>query len=195
MIGLTVLFTYLIYLLLSIGTVMATVHWARKRGRRPLLWGGLAALLMYHLVFWDLIPTHLVYNYYRDHKAGFWVYKTVEQWKAENPGVAETLTWRRLSPAYQSPGITQGYKLNERIAWVVSEHHTILIPVVTVEEVLLDMATGEYLVKFVKVYCGYRNEVVTFLKFWARHRESSHLRKNFSEIRIKYKMLGEERYE
>lgn len=88
---LAVLFFLLIYLAVSIGVVRVAAKWAKKRNRRPWLWGGLAAFVMYNLVFWDWIPTIAMHKYYCATEAGFWVYKTPEQWMKENPGVMETL--------------------------------------------------------------------------------------------------------
>lgn len=37
-----------------------------------------------------------MHKYYCLSQAGFWVYKTPEQWVKENPGVMETLTTQRM---------------------------------------------------------------------------------------------------
>jgi hypothetical protein len=83
-----------IYLALLGGATRRGWYWAKNRG-----WRGykqwLAAvcgfLFVYLPVFWDWIPTVVAHHYYCEKQAGFWVYKTVEQWKSENPGVMETL--------------------------------------------------------------------------------------------------------
>src|SRR5690606_12988284 len=54
-------------------------------------------LIMYLIPFWDLIPTLVMHKYYCSAQAGFWVYKTPEEWAEENPGILETLT------AYEKP--------------------------------------------------------------------------------------------
>ncbi len=92
MLGLAVLGVFLIYILLCVIVVMWAVKAARKRGIKGWKWGVPAALFMYLIVFWDHIPTLIAHKYYCNKEAGFFVYKTLEQWKAENPGVAETLT-------------------------------------------------------------------------------------------------------
>ena len=58
---------------------------------------------MYLLVFWDWLPTIAVHQYYCSTEAGFWVYKTPEQWKKENPGVMETLVSNKSRPPIQTP--------------------------------------------------------------------------------------------
>mgnify|MGYP000580750693 CR=1 FL=1 len=45
MIFLAILFFFLVYLAISIGAVIAATKWAKKRNRRPWLWGGLAAFV------------------------------------------------------------------------------------------------------------------------------------------------------
>ena len=118
MIGLLFVFAFGIYLVVSVCVVKATVSWARKNGRGVKRWGFAVAFSMYLLVFWDHIPTLLLHKYYCATKAGFWVYKTSEQWKKENPGVAETLTWMNIPRQYSSPNIVRGFLLNERFVWI-----------------------------------------------------------------------------
>jgi len=91
MLGLVVLLFIGAYLLVSALVVWLAARWARKHNRRAWVWGGLAAFAMYNLVFWDWIPTVAMHKYYCATEAGFWVYKTPEQWAKENPGVLETL--------------------------------------------------------------------------------------------------------
>ncbi len=80
-----------LYLLISIGVVVGVINYAKKNGKSAKRWGWGAALVMYLLVFWDWIPTVVVHKYYCATEAGFWVYKTPEQWNKENSGVMETL--------------------------------------------------------------------------------------------------------
>lgn len=91
MFGLIVLVVIGLYLLISVGVVRWAISYAKKNGKSVKRWGWGAALVMYLLVFWDWIPTVVAHKYYCSTEAGFWVYKTPEQWKKENPGVMETL--------------------------------------------------------------------------------------------------------
>lgn len=91
MLGLVILFFIGLYLLISLLVVLFSAYLARKHGRRGWVWGLVAAFVMYNLVFWDWIPTVAMHKYYCDTEAGFWVYKTPEQWAKENPGVLDTL--------------------------------------------------------------------------------------------------------
>ena len=96
MIGLMYLLFFSAYALISLAVVVGAVKWARKRGRSTFRWGFAAAFIMYNLVFWDWIPSIIQHEYYCRTKAGFWVYKTLEQWKAENPGYLESLVKKDL---------------------------------------------------------------------------------------------------
>jgi hypothetical protein len=111
MLGLAVFFFIGLYLLITLAAVWFAARWARKRGRRAWVWGAVAAFVMYNLVFWDLIPTLLIHKYYCATEAGFWVYKTPEQWVKENPGVLETLRISHLPEQYRIEGSGYGYRV------------------------------------------------------------------------------------
>lgn len=94
MLGLAVMFIGFIYLIiLCFATIKAyCVARRNKRSRKvAAVWGLIWFLVIFLPVFWDLIPNKVMYNYYCKNEAGFFQYKTIEQWKAENPGVWETL--------------------------------------------------------------------------------------------------------
>lgn len=84
MMGFMVLMFFVIYFAISLWVIFSVLNWAHKN-KRSGWWGVLAAFVMYNLVFWDWIPTLIVHKHYCDTQAGFWVYKTPEQWKRENP--------------------------------------------------------------------------------------------------------------
>ena len=171
MLGLAVLFAIGAYFFISLLVVRLSSRWAKKRGRRGWVWGGVAAFAMYNLVFWDLIPTLLMHKYYCSTQAGFWVYKTPEQWVKENPGVLEKL------PAYddgrsQELGPTHtSYPLNQRISW---QHRVApaFLGIGKFEEILVDEKNGEVLAK--EIYfragrcLGAPRRLADF-KFWVAH--------------------------
>jgi len=96
MFGLAVLVVFGIYLLISFLVVRWSIGYARKNGKSVKKWGWGAALVMYLIPFWDWIPTVATHQFYCAKDAGFWVYKTLDQWKAENPGVMEGLVANEL---------------------------------------------------------------------------------------------------
>lgn len=185
------------YLAVSVCVVWGTVRWARMTGRNPKRWGVAAALCMYLLVFWDHVPTILLHKYYCATKAGFWVYKTPEQWKAENPGVAETLTWRRISANYSGPDKSWGLRLNERFVLVHKNLKSFLFPVYVDYESILDLKNNESIVKRISVWSGYRSLVLggedwRLLKFWVGAKPCYPNADEFSELSKSFKQLGRE---
>jgi hypothetical protein len=190
MIGLTILAAFAVYLIICIFVVRGAIRWARRRGRSSWRWGIAAGLFMYLLVFWDHIPTLVLYEYYCNTKAGFWVYKPPEQWKAENPGVAETLTWREHSPDYVAEGIDMGYRLNERFVWVWQGSKVPIFPVGYTAESIVDLQTGETVVKHVRVWAGYTGSK-EFFRFWTSMGPCE-LKSDFYKYKDEFKTLGKE---
>ncbi|WP_139271089.1 hypothetical protein [Atopomonas hussainii] len=85
MIGLIYLVLLLVYLGMSICLTYLAYRYTAVRYSKGWVGGWLAALTMYSLVFWDWIPTYVVHKYYCSTQAGFWVYKSPDQWIKENP--------------------------------------------------------------------------------------------------------------
>jgi hypothetical protein len=189
MIAIAFIAGFLVYLIICVIVIALVVKWAKKRGRSQVRWGIGAAIVMYHLVFWDFLPTLVVYKYYCATKAGFWVYKTPEQWKAENPGVAETLTWREMSPDYKAPGVTFGYRINERIIWIDKQKKGSIIPVGISEELIMDVKNDEILVRLISVWSGY-SRGKGYIKFWTKWPMYKPQKKELYKFKNEYKMLG-----
>lgn len=85
MIGLVYLLFFGLYLLVSAYVIYRATLYARRRFSKGWVGGWLAAFMMYNLVFWDWIPVYVMHKYYCSTEAGFWVYKSPEQWIKENP--------------------------------------------------------------------------------------------------------------
>jgi hypothetical protein len=96
--GILILGIACIYLLISIVIVLSAIRHARRTGLSAKRWGWGAAFVMWLIPFWDWLPTVAVHQYYCATESGFWVYKTLDQWKKENPGVIETLAKEHLPP-------------------------------------------------------------------------------------------------
>lgn len=135
----------LLYIPFSVWVIRRAIRYARENGKSAKRWGWGAALVMYSLVFWDWIPTVAVHQYYCAKDSGFWVYKTLDQWKAENPGIAKTLV------ANKEPVVIQNaYVLNQRFNWVVKqERYFPLNYMMREEQQVVDSKTGEMLARYV----------------------------------------------
>lgn len=94
MIGLMVLFVMLIYFIALFWVTRKFYKVAKNKGKSikiAYLHGLLGFSLVFLPVFWDFIPNRISFYYYCKNDAPLKVYKTLEQWKLENPGVFETL--------------------------------------------------------------------------------------------------------
>lgn len=175
MFGLAYLVAFGIYLLISIGVVKRAISYARKNGKSAKKWGWGAALVMYLIPFWDWIPTVAVHQYYCAKESGFWVYKTLDQWKAENPGGMEGLVSqnkfpRAFSPSWPSQderrndGQINTNFINDRFNMVVSRRDISVFPIVRSENTLVDIKNNEVVGRYV----GFRSYDKKWggLKFW-----------------------------
>lgn len=160
MIGLTVFGAALLYFLICIGVVRGVSHYARNRGKSAKRWGWGAALVMYMLVFWDWIPTVATHQFYCAKDSGFWVYKTLDQWKAENPGVLETLVTNKGAPSTRQgdmDNFTDLYFLNQRFNWVVKKTGPLLFSRWRWVQEVVDGKTNEVLARYVDFSTGNGN--------------------------------------
>ncbi|HFD81386.1 MAG TPA: hypothetical protein ENK05_13490 [Gammaproteobacteria bacterium] len=147
MIGLMYLLFFIVYGWISWRVVKAVARRAREGGRSPKLWGGVAGLAMASLVFWDWLPMEVLYRYDCARYAGFTQYQSLEQWKAENPGVAQTLHPPERVESRQEGG-RQRYVLNQRFAWDIRyTRHPLHIR--EREERIVDTRTGKVLARYV----------------------------------------------
>ena len=169
-IGLAVLSWPLVLLafvvLALVAAILLAVHYAKRTGSSKWRWGIGAFLLVFLPIFWDWIPTVALHQYYCAKESGFWVYKTLDQWKAENPGVMVGLH-QTLQPIQQMPyGYLQIW--DERFA--IETHRRMPVPLLSTkvdEELLIDRKTGEVLAKGVNVGSGVGNMMTGGgFKFW-----------------------------
>jgi hypothetical protein len=148
------------YLLTSIVVVRWVIRYARDNGMSVKRWGWGAALVMYSFVFWDWLPTVAVHQYYCAKDSGFWVYKTLDQWKAENPGVMETLVANKGAPSNyvgDAENYTETYFLNSRFTWVVKKSGPFPLNRWRREQQVVDSKTGEVLARYVDFSTGNGN--------------------------------------
>ncbi len=153
-----------LYLLISIAIVIGAIKYAKNNGKSVKRWGWSAALAMYLIPFWDWIPTVAVHQYYCSTEAGFWVYKSVDQWKAENPGVMETLVANKTAVSIQN-----AYVLNQRFNWAIYEKRYFPLNHMMREEwQVVDSKTGEVLARYVNYSASHERRQAgwTGWKFW-----------------------------
>ena len=149
MIGLAYLSAGVVYLLVSIWVVYLAVKSARQRGRSGWKWGLAAGLVMYMLVFWDWIPTVVAHKYYCARYGGFTQYKSIDEWKRENPGSSDGLTahigWES-DPVISDGKIT--YSVNQKISLESSRTKKFLY-IIRRESRIKEKETGEVLAELI----------------------------------------------
>lgn len=99
--GLVVMVVMGVYLAVSAIVLSWAIDHAKKNGKSVKKWGWGAALVMYMIPFWDLLPTIVADQYYCAAESGLYVYKTLDQWKEQNPGVMGTLSIAHLPEQYR----------------------------------------------------------------------------------------------
>lgn len=166
--GLAYLVFFAVYLLVSIAAVRGAIGYARRNGKSAKRWGWGAAFVMYSLVFWDWIPTVAGHQFYCAKDSGFWVYKTLDQWKGENPGVMEGLVANKGAPLTRlgdMENYTDTYLLNRRINKIVQQSRVLSwLTVHRHEQTVVDSKTSEVLARYVDF--GSYNREWGGLRFW-----------------------------
>ena len=123
MLALAFLGVLILYALLNLWIANYASKVARRRHKNGWLWGFITLVVLNSYWLYQITLPSLVKPYYCEN-AGFTLYKTSEQWMAENPGETETLVQykkdnyeRRLKPdGYYE----QVYHLNQRFDWRIS---------------------------------------------------------------------------
>jgi hypothetical protein len=138
-----------LYLLISFGVVMWAMNYAKTNEKNTKRWGVGAALVMFLIPFWDWLPTVAMHQYYCAKDSGFWVYKTLDQWKAENPGVMETLV-----PNSDGKSANGAYILNQRFSWRIKKDGPLLFSRWRWEHEVVDSKTNEILARYVDFSTG-----------------------------------------
>lgn len=150
-----------IYLLLLIVGTAYGWRWAKRRGystiKRVLCaFGGF--LIVYLPLMWDWIPTELAHRYYCKKEAGLWIYKTLDQWKAENPGVYETLVVDDKSSSRVGDDINYEdiIRLNQRINNSLTRKKlSSVFPIFRKTYMIIDTKNNEVLGKYINISYGY----------------------------------------
>lgn len=202
MIGIFIFGFLAVYISLSVWLTRRAVKEARKRGIAGWKFGLPMALVMYHLVFWDWIPTVVAHKYYCATEAGFTVYKTLDEWKAENPGVMETLVNNKRAPSQYKQfddgrGRTNIYLLNEGFNWNVTKQDiSSLVPIISTNWELIDVKKSEILARYTDFGTGnsVKNTVSAPgpIKFWLKSQHCNNGGKNQDAFRaFRDNFLGE----
>ncbi|HEY6093368.1 MAG TPA: hypothetical protein VIU93_00305 [Gallionellaceae bacterium] len=195
MFGLIVLIVMVLYLSLLLWATRRGWRWGIEKkgwtGKKRYLGAAIGFLIVYLPVFWDWLPTVAVHQYYCAKDAGFWMYKTLEQWKAENPGVMEALAANKGAPSSRQGDMenyTDTYFLNPRINETVQQQRVFwFLPVHRHEQMIVDNKSNEVLARYVDF--GSYDREWGGLKFWTSVQRCSdrgaHPQHQFNEFETK----------
>jgi len=156
MLALVIFGILIAYLAIGIFFVRATLRSAREAGlatKQRWVRGGLVALVFYLIPFWDWIPTVVAHQYYCATEAKFEVYKTIEQWKAENAEVVPQLTYDQWKRPIMKDGYL-AYELNQRIVEESKNPERVYLTVTRDEARIVDQKNGQTLAAYVDFRSG-----------------------------------------
>jgi hypothetical protein len=110
-------------------------------------------LIMYLIPFWDLIPTLIMHKYYCSTQAGFWIYKTPEEWISENPDMVNPFKNNENSSIqYLNNGLR--YEVNNRVYYEVRRSDNVFHAINKKEELLKDRIDDSVLAKKIDFLFG-----------------------------------------
>ncbi len=158
MIGLLFIIPLAIYFWVVTKISKGTFGWARNRGENPWLWSSLMAIALLAPVFWDFIPIHVLHKYKCATEAGFTVYKTPEQWKAENPGIVSTLV-PTVNPKIMRNENVSSLEINQRFVWETESKLPVWHILYRSEDRIVDTKNREVIAKRV----DFRSEIRSFM--------------------------------
>jgi len=148
-IGLVILIGGLIYVALIVLVTRWAYRWAKGKGFSRGQCLGSAAfgfLVVYLPVFWDHVPTLVTYEYFCATEAGFWEYKTIDQWKMENPNTAGSLVSPKVA-AFIRRGDKDNYAdthhINQRFDWIKKKSGPLAVNLWRWEEAVVDSMNGK----------------------------------------------------
>lgn len=202
MIGLIAIIVLGGLLLLAFLVFTWTYRAKRRKGESnsvALGWAVAAVLLLSLPITWDAIPTWIAFEYYAKKDAEFTVFKTLEQWKAENPGVAKTLEPYGVAAKDKrtdSIKLANGKSrkpMNDRFAHDDQSENLFLSVALTRHEIV-DTKTGEVMLRFVAVASGNSGGLASggagWWQPWLIHRSSTG-----TDVDEFYRLLNEFAYQ
>ncbi|EMR12576.1 hypothetical protein MPL1_09497 [Methylophaga lonarensis MPL] len=104
------------YLILAFYLTKKSFKWARSDGKPGWHYGLPVGVLLFAVVMWDWIPTYLSHRSLCMQHGGITIHKTIDQWQAENPGIAETLIADSEAKDFREDGVRKR-NLNQRFVF------------------------------------------------------------------------------
>ena len=200
MIGLIAIIVLGGLLLLAGWVFMWTYRAKRSKGKSDAVafsWAVAAVVALSLPITWDAIPTWMAFEYYSNKEAGNKVFKTLEQWKEENPGVAETLVpygFKDKRGELKNLGNNKfRYPVNDRFAYDSSKVN-LFLSVYAVRYEVIDRNNEAVLVRHTGVVSGNSGGLATggsgWWAFWLIHKTPDAVSSGFFNYVESIKALG-----
>lgn len=201
--AIVVLGVVVLYFVVLIACTVWGYKIAKRRGLSPgrrRLSAAIGFAVVFLPVFWDTIPTLWLHRHYCETEGGFTVYKTLEQWKRENPGVAETLD-RQSELKLYDPAIGNRFWATQRFYTDVKRTQ-VFHAIERTEHVLVDAVTQQLLARSVNFWRGRSWSLVSsggslddfrqmFTLGWGnRECEKPSPTDKFTQFRYEFRQLG-----
>ncbi|MBD9630634.1 hypothetical protein [Pseudomonas sp. PDM19] len=148
MIGLVYILFFAVYLVLFVIVVSLSYRFSKRRFKKGWAGAWVSAAIMFGIVFWDWIPVYVLHKYYCSSEAGFWLYKSPQQWVKNNPGEIGKKwgsEYGRKSETL-SPN-TRRYWYSDRIYVDVTQGRFFFDELGGIERVLVDSGSGDVLAR------------------------------------------------
>jgi len=133
---------------------------AAQRGIRerilPKVVGAGIWLIAIAALFWDVVPIHVVHGRLCEKDGGFVLYKTLDQWSQENPGVIETLEPTDANDSQIAD--TERFVINQRFVMDITRSEVWHLISQRRDEIV-DVQTGEVLARYIDYYTNLGNPV------------------------------------
>lgn len=167
-------------LLLACWAFIAVYKAKRRNGKRDAVafaWAIVTVIVLSLPITWDAIPTWIAFEYYAKKEAGIQVFKSLDQWKAENPGVAETLEPYGFKDKREELINLGNNKfrqpLNDRFAYDSSEMN-LFLSVKAIRREVIDRKSESVLIRHTSVISGNSGGLATggdgWWAFWLIHK-------------------------
>lgn len=132
------------FLVALVAVVLGFRFFAHQTGRRKWLWGWIGAVVGYHILFWDLIPTAFLYHQYRAR----------HEWQRVDVAALEVAKESAMpSPAASAIGLSPRREIPSGHRYAVVENvarfhvvEPLALSLVRIEDRLVDTVTGQELV-------------------------------------------------
>lgn len=164
MIGLMYILAFVVYLAISAVVIVAVGRWAGRRGKSQWTWVIGTALVMYSLVFWDLVPTLIVREVLCARLPTTITTKPATAWAKEHSR-PRVLPNALVQDSMQTGVRADDLAINDYLALRTTSNPIPILPLAVLTQTLVDRQTNEVLAERQSVHRANRGPTDRF-KLW-----------------------------